>query len=217
MPSWSIHLSLANKLKKELKLNDEFIFGNVMPDILSGHLIENPSKIIIKNKSHFQDGKPPIINIEKFIKKYKKDLNNPLVKGYLAHLITDSFFNEYTYKNHYSFIDGRPKSILNDGTTLPALIEKPWQIKQNDFKIYGQKLINDNDIPTIKENITNYKIIKECPIDKDDFDKTINIINKISKSKKEFDKKLLRMFDEKELDKVYNDCYNKIYNILKTM
>ena len=39
MPSWSIHLSLANKLKNSLKLNDEYIIGNVMPDVLIGYLI----------------------------------------------------------------------------------------------------------------------------------------------------------------------------------
>ena len=215
MPSWSIHLSLANKLKNSLKLNDEFIIGNVMPDVLIGYLIENPSQTIDKNINHFQDGKPPIINIYNFIKKYKKQLKNPIVKGYLAHLITDKFYNEYTYKHHYSFEDGRPKSILKDGTKIPALIEKPWQIKQNDFEIYGQKLINNNTIHQIKEKIKNYNIIKESPLDENDLNKTINKINEISNNKKEYDKTKLRMFDEKELDKIYQECYKIIYNKLK--
>lgn len=217
MPSWSIHLSLANRLKKSLNLNDSFIIGNVMPDILIGYMIKNPSQIINKNINHFQDGKPPIINTNKFIKKYQNNLNIPIIKGYLAHLMTDKFYNEYTYKNHYSFEDGRPKSILNDGTKLSALVEKPWQIKQKDFELYGQKLINDNNILHIKDSIKDYNIIEECPIDEKDLDKTINKINEISDSKKEYDGSQYRMFSEEELDKLYDDCYKNIYNMLKNI
>ena len=217
MPSWSIHLSLASKLKNSLKLTDEFIIGNIMPDILIGYLIKNPSQIIDKNINHFQDGKPPIINIDKFIKKYKKELKKPIIKGYLAHLMTDKFYNEYTYKKHYLFTDGRPKVILNDGTKISALIEKPWQIKQNDFEIYGQKLINNNSIARIKEKIKNYDIIKECPLNENDLNKTITKINKISNNKKTYNKSKLRMFTEEELNKIYEECYQNIYNKLKNI
>lgn len=217
MPSWSIHLSLANKLKKELKLADDFIIGNVMPDILVGYMIENSSQIVSKAISHFQDGKPPVINIDKFLKKYKHYLNNSLIKGYLSHLLTDKFYNEYTYKYHYTFDDGRPKIILNDGTKVPALIEKPWQIKQSDFEVYGQKLINNNTISSINERIKDCDVIKECPIDKYDLDKTITKINEISKDKKDYDKTKLRMFTEEELDKIYDECYKKIYDKLSNI
>ena len=215
MPSWSIHLSLANKLKKELKLDDSFIIGNVMPDILVGFMIENPSQIISKDISHFQEGKPPIININRFIKKYRHKFDSPLVKGYLSHLMTDKFFNEYTYKYHYSFDDGRPKSILNDGTKIPALVEKPWQIKQHDFDVYGQKLINNNRISRVGEKINNYDVIKECPIDKFDLDKVVLKINEISKNKRVYDNNKLRMFTEEELDKVYSACYQEILDKLE--
>ncbi|MBR2833833.1 MAG: hypothetical protein IKE75_05365 [Bacilli bacterium] len=216
MPSWSIHLSIANEVKKKLKLTDEFIVGNIMPDILVGYMVENPSIIIDKNTSHFSDGKPPTINIDKFIKKYKKNLNHPLVQGYLSHLIADSFYNEYTYKHHYSFEDGRPKAILKDGTKLSAFVHKPWKIKQHDFEIYSQKLIDNNFIPIINENKLNYSnIIKECPIDKGDLEKAICIIEKIRNSKKEYCKDELIMFTEYELDLLYDKCCDEVYKKLK--
>ena len=34
MPSWSVHLAVAKKVNKKLKLNDDlFLYGNLIPDV----------------------------------------------------------------------------------------------------------------------------------------------------------------------------------------
>ena len=219
MPSWPIHLAIANKINKKLQLGDEFIIGNVLPDVLSGFEISNPSQIIAKDINHFQDKnkKPPRISINKFTNKYKIFFNQPLIKGYLAHLLTDKYFNEYTYKNHYFYDQNKFKSILNDGTILDNCHERPWQIKQSDFKIFDQKLINDNMMPLVNSDIKNISLISECPIDEKDLNKVINKINSFAFNINKYERNNYRMFTEEELSDLYEKCYKYVLNKLKTL
>ena len=53
MPSWPIHIAIAHKVNKKLNLNDDFILGSVLPDILDGYIIKS-SNITDKNLSHFK-------------------------------------------------------------------------------------------------------------------------------------------------------------------
>ena len=40
MPSWSVHLAVAKKVNKKLKLNDDlFLYGNLIPDVDKGTII----------------------------------------------------------------------------------------------------------------------------------------------------------------------------------
>ena len=40
MPSWSVHLAIAKKVNKKLKLNDDlFLYGNLIPDVDKGTTI----------------------------------------------------------------------------------------------------------------------------------------------------------------------------------
>ena len=67
MPSWPIHVALAHKFNKKLNLGDDFILGNVLPDVLDGFIFE-PSNITDKNLSHFRiNGR---INYDLFLKNY---------------------------------------------------------------------------------------------------------------------------------------------------
>ena len=66
MPSWGIHLGIANKLSQKIENIDKnlFMFGNVVPDINNGYVVEDISKIIPHKITHY-DG-------EKDFKIYKK-------------------------------------------------------------------------------------------------------------------------------------------------
>ena len=46
MPSWGIHLGIANKLSQKIENIDKnlFMFGNVVPDINNGYVVEDISK-----------------------------------------------------------------------------------------------------------------------------------------------------------------------------
>ena len=55
MPSWGVHLGIANKVLKNIDNIDKnlFMFGNVTPDINNGYVIKNVSKIILKDIEDF--------------------------------------------------------------------------------------------------------------------------------------------------------------------
>ena len=45
MPSWAIHLGVTTKINEKIKLSESekniFLLGNILPDILNGHVIKN--------------------------------------------------------------------------------------------------------------------------------------------------------------------------------
>ena len=44
-----------------------------------------------------------LANPDKFLFKYKNKLDNPIMLGYLIHLLTDRFYNEYFFKHFYIY------------------------------------------------------------------------------------------------------------------
>ena len=216
MPSWPIHLALANKINKNLSLGDEFIFGNVMPDILDGYAIDSPSTITKKYETHFRRPGDGHVDITKFLETYKEEMHNPLVLGYLSHIMADNYFNTYTYTHHVTCNNRQKTLILKDGTIIENYQGKPYLIKQSDFKIFDRKLINENLLPTINM-ITPNNPIKECPITDKDIQKTILKINNLANEKEKYDKNNYQMFTEEELQQVFSACYKEILNKLKAL
>ena len=91
MPSHKIHLSIAQEVNKELKLdNDSIMLGSVLPDLT----IERNHGL-----SHFQfeDIYPKnLANADEFIKKYP-DMKDDISIGYIIHLLTDKYYNDTYY------------------------------------------------------------------------------------------------------------------------
>ncbi len=221
MPSWPIHLAMANKLNKELNFSNDFIIGNVLPDVLNGYEIENPSSIVDSSITHYrlnQAKKKFKIDIDYFINNYKEQLTRDIITGYLVHLITDSYYNTYTHKHHIIIKNDQRVTILKDGSILKDENITPWQIKQNDFKLFGQKIINDKKLgPKIDKNnmtLENALKIKECPLTKEDLDRTIHKINKLINSQNKYNKENYQMFTEEELEELFENCYNYILEYL---
>ena len=68
---------------------DSIMLGCVLPDIC-----EEKDHCI----SHYQAGEKDLErlpNPEKFFQKYREKLNNLIMIGYLIHLLTDRFYNDY--------------------------------------------------------------------------------------------------------------------------
>ena len=216
MPSWPIHLALANKLNKKLNLGDEFILGNVLPDVLGKNMINNHSQTIDKSISHFRYKNRKLIDVDSFIDKYKNYFDNPIVLGYLSHLITDKYFNDYFYINHVVGED--QKAILKNGSLYDGE-EKTWQIKRRDFEIFSKKLINDNYLSNL--NAKNIKkkdlIIEEVPITDSDLEKTVKKINEFSMQNKIYKPNDFEIFTEEKLMEIFNNCYKKILDTIKTL
>lgn len=114
MASAVIHICVAKKINEKLQLNEkELYLGAIAPDI---------SKIINQDKkiSHFQldneDDKP---SLDKFLAKYRNEMNSPFVMGYFIHLYTDMlWFNDF-----FNYFAKGPYVHLRDGTDVR--LDKP--------------------------------------------------------------------------------------------
>ena len=125
MASTMHHLAI-NQLYYEKYLSDyteeeknRFLLGAVAPDC--GKQRDNEDK---RRKTHFIENK--LLNdkldlsiyvpdIDKFIDKYQEKLDDPYIKGYLVHLITDKFWFEVVMpifvRKSLDLIDGDAKTI----------------------------------------------------------------------------------------------------------
>lgn len=159
MASSLIHIAVASELNKVLKKNKEKLFiGTIAPDI---------AKLIGENKmkSHFLDQNDSIPNLEKFLDKYSKNLNDDFVLGYYIHLFTDFLWFKYFISEVYDKdiikkldgtevkCNGRMASIYiyNDYTNLNSQLVDRYDL---DFKIFY------NELPLFDN------IIEEIPMDK---------------------------------------------------
>lgn len=160
MASSIIHICVANEINKKIKRREsDILIGSIAPDI-SKHLGKT------KKESHFLDNiDEDLPNLDRFLKKYRNNLNDDFVLGYYIHLYTDylwikhflpEFYNgEYIYKLDGSVekISNEEKKyyIYNDYTNLNVLLIDDYNL---DFKIFY------NDVPKFRD------IIKEIPMDK---------------------------------------------------
>ena len=180
MASAVIHLAVASEINKKLnKDKSKLLIGAIAPDI---------SKIVgeTREKSHFLDSiDNDIPNVEKFLDKYKKNMNDDFVMGYFIHLYTDYlwfkyFLTELIEKDRITKKDGTVVKlngnmanlyIYNDYTNLNIQLLDEYDM---DLKIFY------NDLPELSN------IITEIPMDKLDLliDKIGTIIEntKVNKS-----------------------------------
>lgn len=118
MPSICSHMIIAKEVAKRLNINsDEFIRGNLLPDIID--LKDSHHKI---KKSVYM-----VPNINYFIKKL--DLTSELDMGYLTHLLLDKHYLEdylsNLYPNKNVFLDGL---IYKDYDYLNHLLIKEFRL-----------------------------------------------------------------------------------------
>ncbi len=211
MPSHKIHLALAKKVNDKLNLDlDSVMLGSVLPDIC----IEKDHQV-----SHFQVGEKDLeglANPDKFIKKYKNKLNNPVMIGYLTHLLADRFYNESIFKKYYIYdendngigiyLKGKPK-LLNDDLRK--------NLKHREMNIYEKWLMNHN----LVFKFNSYDCIKNViNIDEASFNQE-RLKNYISSSNNDIDKLNIfskicwynyKIANQDELDKMFNDCIDYI-------
>lgn len=188
MPSHIIHIKIAQDINKKLRLdNDSIMLGSVLPD-----LTVNKDHGL----SHFQykDEYPfNLANADEFIKKYP-NLKDDISIGYIIHLLTDKFYNDWYYKKY------RLKGI---STTK--------EFKHNLFASYDEYLLKHYQL--IK--FSDYNVISKIPNYKDlYFDKQsleqyiINYNDGISSIKNDLN---YTIENQDELNNLYNDCLTYIF------
>ena len=157
MASAVIHIAVAKEINKDLKMNEKELFLGT----ISKQLGES------KVKSHFLlNDKTDLPILDKFLDKYKNNLNNPFIMGYYIHLFTDYlwfkyFIPEITNSSDYiKVLSGNKikctkeeieKLIYNDYTNLNISLIEEYDL---DLSLFYE----DIEIPNIK--------FDEIPLDK---------------------------------------------------
>ena len=232
MPCWGTHLYIANELNKKIKLDtSEFLLGNVLPDIYSGWIIKNASKIEIYEISHFGkktllDGKRYTLpDIEKFEKENKKLFkDNTLLLGYFVHILTDYFFNKYSFQKHY-VKDENSKTIgcyLKNGEFYGGDVEKVRKYKHSDFSLFSNKKLKNFEnikIEYRRDLLNKCKQINTMKIYEEDLIETVKYLNQIinMKCEKNENNKYneYKIFTEEELEEKTIECMEFLYNKVK--
>lgn len=220
MPTWGIHLLTARKVNKRLNIKDynSFLIGNIITDINNGYVIPNISKVIAHKNTHYyseeETGKIIFYDVERFVKDNNKNLENPLVLGYITHLLTDSYWNALTYEKHGVY-DKNNKLIglkLNNGKNLIVDGEERRKTKTNDFKIFTNYIYVNNlvDIPKYEEKVYDMsRKIKCIDLTKKDIEETINYLEMAKKGipllKKEYE-----IFTEQEMLENIDKCVESV-------
>lgn len=218
MPSHKIHMAIAKKVNNVLKLDlDSVMLGSIMPDVCIGrnHTV-----------SHYQNGKLGVdgtANPDLFIKKHKKDLNNPVMMGYLIHILTDKFYNTYAFTKWFIYDkDGNDAGLhfKHKDKLLPP--EKVKYYKQREFGLYDKWLLNHGYVPKFSDykcvdNVVDLEVAKYDKNSLKDYIKEANNdIDKINIFSK------LRLYNfkltsKKELDRQFYLCIDYILEYIKNI
>ena len=216
MPTHKIHLAIASKISDKLNLNkDSVMLGSVLPDICK----EKNHQL-----AHFQFGEKDLeglANPELFIKKYKDTLGNPVMIGYLIHILTDRFYNEYIFRNFYIYDEndnGIGIYLKGKKKTLDAETRK--NLKHRELNIYDKWLMNHNYVSKFKNfECTNHVInLEEATYDRKRLEDYILSSNKDIDKLNIFKKVCFynyKITTQKELDKMFEECFKYVLEYLK--
>ncbi len=209
MPSWITHLVVANEI--QTKERNEFIFANVMPDILEGYNVKKVSEIIRDYSTHFPKLKElnniivKLPDIEYFKEKYKNQMSNPIIKGYYTHLLTDYYWNNYAVGKYFYNFDKEKDLVklkLQDGNEKICTWDEAVKIKQKDFSQFTNYLKHNKKMktPIFTEKIEEYsKELDEFEYTKDDIKNTVAYIEELVQEENKEEKEEYSMFTKSEL------------------
>lgn len=197
MPNWKTHLEIAKKVNSYIKYDEksynEFLIGNILPDINNCYIVKNISSKLSHSSTHFYP-----LHDKAFYEKYKDYFDNPVIVGYYTHLCTDYLWN----KDFYS----KFKNVNN-------LSEDDVRIlKQKDFKIYNNDFVNNSiRIYDLDELIKKISIIDEVSITSQDI---INVCDYLD-SKVFYDEGGYSFYNKCKLDYLLENTVLKINKNLK--
>lgn len=179
MPSAVIHICVAKKVKKNL--GNDFIVGAVAPDCWRNNDEEN------RMRTHFSTNNDKNENYFAFYEKYKNNISNPFILGYLIHLITDFY-----YRNYVTKISAHSFHLHQNNIYLANQLTNYFNLDKINSNInIPENIVNEKAlIKTINYINENELINKVVPNEIYDFNDVIKNINNCS------------IFVSKELDKL---------------
>lgn len=167
MSSIISHIYMGNILKQKYNLNDEFLYGSIMPDVLT-RTIDGQNKVITHYLRHGilygSEGDYP--DIERFLNENKYILpNSKMMQGYVSHLIEDMlWFSVYipsiATKKDGKIIFNKDNSIHTDPEFKSAiysdypLIDR-YLIKKSNLNILNlrEEFLRFTDDEKLKDSI----------------------------------------------------------------
>lgn len=226
MPAWVVHLAAANEVLKEIKVEDinSFLIGNIIPDA-ERHVVKDFSIYVPYNVSHFSeirtiDGKKENLpNVDKFMEKYRCNLHNSMVLGYLTHILTNYFWNMSTYYK-YTIRDVEGNCIglkLNNGSEVKCGINDRSKIKHKDFTIFKNYIGKKGNYQIPKYNdklLQDIKLIEDIPFSKNDINKIIKYLNEEKFEENTYE---YSIFSKNEINKIYKNCIIFVVDFLKNI
>lgn len=232
MPAWAIHLAIATKINKNSnktsQFKNAFLLGNIMPDILNGFVVKNVSHKISHNETHFavevqiNNHKERRHDIQGFYNKYNNKFDNPLVLGYYAHILTDTFWNNIAYGEKGIFNEDKYLIGLKlaNGKEIFAQKDDLRKIKTNDFKIFSKYIYENKlaEIPYYDEKLLEYaNNIDWLKLEKEDIIETIRYLEEMSKLEKpiEIDYPEYQIFSQNEMETIFNNCVEMLEDKIK--
>ncbi len=218
MPSHKIHLAIAKKVNEKFKMDlDSIMLGSVMPDLCIGrnHTV-----------SHYQNGKLGVegtANPDLFVQHNKDRLDNPVILGYLIHILTDKFYNTFAFSSFFIY-DENGNDIGLHFKNKDKLLEpsKVKYYKQREFGLYDKWLLNNGYVVKFKDfkcldNVIDLEVakydkeyLKQYIIDANNDIDNLNIFKKINLSR-------YKLTTKKELDKQFDLCCEYIINYINSI
>lgn len=180
MPRWGIHLEIANRIKDKINTDsNEYLFGNILPDVQDGYLVKDISNILNHLDNHYND----LINntYDIFYEIHKEIINEDIVIGYLIHLLTDFYFNK-SFDNKYKWLDNTniELELLTGEKVIMDRDLAGIKYKQHDFKVFEKELIKEKGIetPIFEKDLTDKaNLITVININANDVKKVIEYFN----------------------------------------
>lgn len=204
MPSHKIHIYIEEQLNKKLKLDEDlFKLGNVLPDLVKGK----------HSVGHFKVSKSEY-DFNSFINKYKDELknNNPIVIGYLTHLLADDYYNKYIRDKYFIYgEDNLPCGINKNNNKIYMDREKIFDLKHKDLENFDLFLLNNNDFISFKNNNIKLDLFD---VDEDEVKKYIEKYNMDIK-KKNYIEEEYNFIDREEQEKIIKEVIIYIEKYLK--
>ena len=220
MPSWKIHSKIGSDILKQIKVNRKyFMIGNLIPDqdkYNIGDLRVNVSRVI----THYVSEEDLKIGInlpdyDRFYNKYKDIFNNPVIMGYLVHLLTDYYWNKYIYDKY--FIKKSNKYIgvkLRTNEIYKCEFNEMNTMKQKDFEIFNNSLTVRKNNFRYCLNSNYFEELEEIRIKKHNIFLIGKYLN--SSHKREETEDSYTILNEKECFKITKECEDFIIKYLKS-
>ena len=153
---------------------------------------------------------------------YKKDLNNPIVLGYLTHLIADYYWNYLTFSK-YTAVNERGEIIgvlRNENEFLKGGNGLRKFLKQKDFANLDKEIVKSGNyqLPSFSDDcMKDLKVIEETTYNSEDILKIIEYLKKMveTKNKEQIDE--YELFTREKIKEYYFKSIEFIVDILSNI